>query len=96
MLIGFGLALQEVLFGEANDAGKTLQALWHDELILNVGSLAVDAHQPDVVYCSTGEANLSAESYPVVGIYKTGDGGQTRNLLANSDSAGIPRGKSGS
>jgi len=75
----------------SDDAGKTWQALWHDEQILNVGSLAIDPRQPDVIYCGTGEANLSADSYPGVGIYGTTDAGQTWNLLASSDATGIPR-----
>jgi photosystem II stability/assembly factor-like uncharacterized protein len=75
----------------SDDAGKTWQALWHDEQILNVGSLAIDGRQPDVIYCGTGEANLSADSYAGVGLYRTVDGGQTWNLLAGSDATGIPR-----
>ena len=45
---------------------------------------------PEVIYCGTGEANLSFDSYAGVGIYRTTDGGDTWVLLAPSRQAGIP------
>jgi photosystem II stability/assembly factor-like uncharacterized protein len=57
---------------------------------LNIGSLAIDPKNPDVIYCGTGEANLSADSYGGVGIYKTADGGATWKLLASASDRGIP------
>ncbi len=75
---------------ESLDAGRTWRAIWDMRRILNVGSLAIDLKNPDVIYCGTGEANLSADSYPGVGLYKTEDGGKTWHLLANSTTTGIP------
>jgi len=74
----------------SRNAGKTWSALWHSQEVLNVGSLAIDSTDPDTIYCGTGEANLSLDSYPGVGIYQTKDGGKTWRLLANSDKTGIP------
>jgi photosystem II stability/assembly factor-like uncharacterized protein len=74
----------------STDAGKSWTSLWHSQDVLNVGSLAIDPANPDIVYCGTGEANLSADSYPGVGIYQTKDGGTKWELLASSDKTGLP------
>jgi photosystem II stability/assembly factor-like uncharacterized protein len=73
------------------DAGQTWQPQWHRQDVLNVGALALDPSDPEVIYCGTGEANLSADSYPGVGIYRTGDGGRTWRLHASAEKTGIPR-----
>ena len=73
------------------DAGRTWTPQWHDEDVLNVGALAIDPADADVLYCGTGEANLSADSYGGVGLYRTLDGGATWHLLAPADTAGVPR-----
>ncbi|PYL08977.1 MAG: hypothetical protein DME33_05290, partial [Verrucomicrobia bacterium] len=57
---------------------------------MNIGSLAIDPENPDVIYCGTGEANLSADSYAGVGIYQTTDAGASWKLLASSSNARIP------
>jgi photosystem II stability/assembly factor-like uncharacterized protein len=74
----------------SGDAGRTWQPQWHDQDVLNVGSLAIDPTDPNVLYCGTGEANLSADSYAGVGIYQTTDGGQSWHLSAASATTGIP------
>jgi hypothetical protein len=53
---------------QSTDAGHSWRALWHSQEVLNIGSLAIDPQNPAVLYCGTGEANLSADSYPGVGI----------------------------
>jgi photosystem II stability/assembly factor-like uncharacterized protein len=72
------------------DAGLNWEALWHQEPSLNVGALAIDPADPDVVLCGTGEANLSADSHAGVGLYATADFGDTWQLLADSQTTGIP------
>jgi photosystem II stability/assembly factor-like uncharacterized protein len=73
------------------DGGLTWESLWHAEPTLNVGSLGIDPNEPDTIYCGTGEANLSADSHPGVGVLRSQDGGTTWELLAEAASAGIPR-----
>ncbi len=73
------------------DAGQSWQAQWHDQDVLNVGALAMDPTDPDILYCGTGEANLSADSYAGVGIYRSTDGGQSWHLLASAETTRIPR-----
>jgi photosystem II stability/assembly factor-like uncharacterized protein len=75
---------------QSDDAGKTWRAIWRDQDILNIGSLAIDPAKPDVLYCGTGEANLSADSYPGVGLYRSTDGGASWALLAPSSTTGLP------
>lgn len=72
------------------DAGQSWQSQWYSQDVLNVGSLAIDTTNPDVIYCGTGEANLSADSYPGVGIYQTTDGGKNWRLLAPRSKTGVP------
>jgi photosystem II stability/assembly factor-like uncharacterized protein len=75
---------------QSDDAGLTWRSLWSDQDSLNIGSLAIDPKHPAVIYCGTGEANLSADSYSGVGIYRTENCGATWKLLARSSNAGIP------
>jgi len=76
---------------QSKDGGQTWQSCWNDQDSLNIGSLAVDPLQPDTIYCGTGEANLSLDSYPGVGLYKSMDAGRTWQLIASVDRTGIPR-----
>ena len=73
----------------SDDAGRSWRALWHKRE-LNVGALAADPSRPEVVLCGTGEANLSADSYPGVGVFRSEDFGKRWRLLAGSRRAGLP------
>ncbi|HXD96889.1 MAG TPA: hypothetical protein VN646_10125 [Candidatus Acidoferrum sp.] len=73
------------------NAGQSWQSQWYSQEVLNVGALAIDPRDPDLIYCGTGEANLSADSYPGVGIYQTRDAGKTWRLAAASARTGLPR-----
>src|SRR5262245_26821840 len=66
----------------SDDSGQHWRALWHDQPTLNIGALAIDPTNPAILYCGTGEANLSADSYPGVGIFRTTDGGESWHILA--------------
>ena len=74
----------------STDAGGTWRPLWHTQPSLNVGALAIDPRSPQTLYCGTGEANLSADSYPGVGLFRSTDAGATWSLLAPARSALIP------
>ncbi len=72
------------------DGGRSWQSLWHKQPTLNIGSLAYSPTDPHTVYCGTGEANLSADSHPGVGVFRSMDAGDTWELLASSTETGIP------
>jgi photosystem II stability/assembly factor-like uncharacterized protein len=56
---------------QTRDLGKTWKSAWDDHLpTLNIGSLALDPRNPDVIYAGTGEANLSGDNYPGTGLYR--------------------------
>ena len=75
---------------KSDDGGQHWRALWHRQPTLNVGSLAIDPMNPAILYCGTGEANLSADSYPGVGIFRSVDGGDNWQLLAAAETSGVP------
>jgi photosystem II stability/assembly factor-like uncharacterized protein len=76
----------------SSDAGRSWRPLWHTEQSLNIGALAYDPNDPDIIYCGTGEANLSADSHPGVGLFRSLDAGEKWQQLAAADSSGgLPR-----
>jgi photosystem II stability/assembly factor-like uncharacterized protein len=75
---------------KSDDGGQTWRALWHSQPTLNVGALAIDPTSPLTVYCGTGEANLSADSYPGVGVFRTIDAGESWQILAPAETTAIP------
>lgn len=75
----------------SKDAGKTWKPQWKKGAVLNIGALAMDTSNSSVMYCGTGEANLSADSYPGDGVYRTVNGGISWALWAGSANKGIPR-----
>lgn len=75
---------------QSTDAGRTWKALWHSQSVLNAGALAIHPTNPKIIYCGTGEANLSADSYAGVGLYRTTNGGKTWTLFASCARSAIP------
>lgn len=75
----------------SSDGGASWATVWHSEPSLNIGALAVDTANADILYCGTGEANLSADSHPGVGLFRSVDAGATWQLLAPAATTGLPR-----
>jgi photosystem II stability/assembly factor-like uncharacterized protein len=76
---------------KSTNAGENWRLVWDDqEKSLNIGALALDPSNPDLLYCGTGEANLSGDSYPGVGLYRSTDGGECWKLLAPAGEGGLP------
>ena len=44
---------------------------------LSVGALVIDPMNPGIIYCGTGEANISTDSYAGFGMLKSTDFGET-------------------
>lgn len=76
---------------KSTNAGEDWKMSWEDqEKTLNIGALALDPRNPDLLYCGTGEANLSVDSYPGVGLYRSQNGGGYWELLAPAGDGGLP------
>ncbi len=76
------------------DAGTTWRPLWHGETSLNIGALALDPRDPNniIIFCGTGEANLSNDSHPGVGLFRSLDAGQQWRQIAPAEGVGgLPR-----
>jgi photosystem II stability/assembly factor-like uncharacterized protein len=75
---------------KSEDAGGSWRQSWPATAPLQIGSLAVDPSDPQVLYCGTGEANMSADSYPGDGVYGSLNGGRTWRRLASSSKNEVP------
>lgn len=73
------------------DGGGSWRQSWPATAPLQIGSLAVDPSDPQVLYCGTGEANMSADSYPGNGVYRSSNGGRTWRRVASSSRKVPPR-----
>lgn len=75
----------------SSDGGRTWAPQWRTGAPLEIGALARDPSRPATIYCGTGEANLSADSYPGDGIYRSTNGGRTWRAWAKSATTGVPK-----
>ena len=73
------------------DGGLSWETNWPKPFSPHIGAVAIDPYQPDTIYCATGEANLSADSYAGSGIYISRDAGDTWKLLISARDSAIPR-----
>ncbi|MBI5726279.1 MAG: hypothetical protein HY965_00380, partial [Ignavibacteriales bacterium] len=62
---------------KSTDSGTTWTPQTDNYPSLSIGALAMDPVDPAVLYCGTGEANISIDSYPGIGLLKTTNGGTT-------------------
>lgn len=75
---------------KSTDAGGSWRQSWPASAPLQIGSLALDPSDAQVVYCGTGEANMSADSYPGDGVYGSSNGGKTWRRLASVAKNAVP------
>jgi photosystem II stability/assembly factor-like uncharacterized protein len=62
---------------KSNDNGITWNSIWDEQPISSIGSIAVAAADPNVVYVGSGEANIRGNVAAGNGIYKSTDAGKT-------------------
>lgn len=77
-----------VYLGSANggvfksvDSGANWAPVTDAYSFFSVGALAIHPSEPEVVYCGTGEANASVDSYDGNGLWRTSNGGVTWQSL---------------
>ena len=75
----------------SEDGGVTWKEAWRANTPLEIGALAIDPINPSTLYCGTGEANLSADSYAGDGVYRSTNDGKTWQSWASSNTKGVPR-----
>src|SRR5438552_38981 len=62
---------------KSNDGGLTFGPIFDDQPVSSIGSIAVAASDPNVVYVGSGEANIRGNVAAGNGIYKSTDAGRT-------------------
>jgi photosystem II stability/assembly factor-like uncharacterized protein len=62
---------------KSTDAGASWKSIFDDQPISSIGSIAVAASDPNVVYVGSGEANIRGNVAAGNGIYKSTDGGKS-------------------
>jgi len=71
------------------DGGVNWSSLTDGQSFVAVGSLAIDPSNANTIYCGTGEANASADSYDGDGLWRSPDGGATWQNLGLADAGRI-------
>jgi photosystem II stability/assembly factor-like uncharacterized protein len=62
---------------KSTDNGSTWFPIFDEQGTPSIGALATHPVYSSLIYCGTGEANGSGDSYPGTGIYKSTDGGSS-------------------
>jgi len=76
---------------QSRNGGEHWESSWPKWASPNIGAMAFDPRDPNTIYCATGEANLSAETYAGNGLYRSTDAGATWTVLAGAAENGLPR-----
>ncbi|HTZ97797.1 MAG TPA: hypothetical protein VMB18_15455 [Terriglobales bacterium] len=76
---------------KSSDAGMTWNPVFDKESASSIGSLAIAASDPNVVYVGTGEGCIRGNTAQGDGVYKTVDGGKTWKNVGLQDSRAIGR-----
>lgn len=76
---------------KSTDNGASWFPIFDEQGTPSIGALAIHPEYTQVLYCGTGEANGSGDSYPGTGIYKSTDGGSTWTHIGLENSYHIGR-----
>ena len=74
----------------SDDAGHSWSQTWQKRHA-HIGALALDPQNPRVVYCGTGDASRSVDTFGGVGLYKSEDWGRNWRHIARVERTGLPR-----
>ena len=73
------------------DGGVHWQAIFDDQPVQSIGSLAVAKSDPNVIWAGTGEGKIRSHISVGQGIYRSLDGGKTWALMGLEQTGRIPR-----
>jgi photosystem II stability/assembly factor-like uncharacterized protein len=76
---------------KSTDGGFTFAPLFDDQPVASIGAVALDPHNPDVVWVGTGEAKPRNSVSVGNGVYKSLDGGRTWQHLGLDKTEHIAR-----
>ena len=76
---------------KTSDGGSTWQPIFDDQPVSSIGSLAVAASNPNIVWAGTGETWIRSHISLGMGIYKSTDGGKTWTLMGLEKTGRIGR-----
>jgi photosystem II stability/assembly factor-like uncharacterized protein len=71
--------------------GVTWEPIFEDQVTTDIGDIAIDPGNPEVLWVGTGEANIFRSSMAGCGIYKTEDGGGSWTHMGLENSYTIAR-----
>ncbi len=71
--------------------GLTLEPIFDDQPCMIIGDIALDPSDPKVLWVGTGENNSSRSSYGGLGVFRSGDGGDTFQHMGLTETDRIGR-----
>ena len=76
---------------KTTDAGRTWRPIFDDQPTGSIGSIAIAANAPDVIYVGSGAAPVGMDAPAGNGIYRSDNAGRTWARLGLFDSYSLPR-----
>jgi photosystem II stability/assembly factor-like uncharacterized protein len=76
---------------QTTDGGVHWSAIFDDQPVQSIGSLAVAASDPNIVWAGTGEGKIRSHISVGQGVYKSTDAGATWKLMGLEKTGRIPR-----
>jgi photosystem II stability/assembly factor-like uncharacterized protein len=76
---------------KTSDGGVNWQAIFDDQPVASIGSLAVAPSDPNVIWAGTGEGKIRSNISIGQGIYKSTDAGKTWALMGLERTGRVPR-----
>jgi photosystem II stability/assembly factor-like uncharacterized protein len=70
---------------KSSDGGATWKPIFDDQPTSSIGSIAISASNPSIIYVGSGEANIRGNVAAGNGIYKSADSGKTWTRVWNHE-----------